>query len=97
MLLAGIVMNALLQIQKSTISKCTYKEKKTEGLINFGHNLTVALSGCEAVHALSCVIGRFVIREHVPLFKQTSQCCRSRVGDSEDSGLSYLWTNKLQC
>lgn len=60
------------------------KEKKGEGVIISHHNSTVALSSFEAMYALSSVIGLFVIREHFPLFKQTSQCCRS--GEGEEGG-----------
>lgn len=89
------VINVLLLLPKSTTSKSSSKKKKSESLIISSHSWAVALSGFEAMHALSSVIGLFVTRENFPLFKQTRHCCRSREGGREHSGLSYLWTNKL--
>lgn len=88
------VINVLLLLPKSTTSK---PPQKSESLIISSHSWAVALSGFEAMYALSSVIGLFVTREHFLLFKQTSQCCRSGAGGREHSGLSYLWANKLEC
>lgn len=79
---------------QSSLTKEKKREKKRGRSNKFPSQLDSGIIWFRG-HALSCVCALFVIRDHFPLFKQTSQCCRFRAGSWANSGLSYLWTNKL--